>query len=122
MPIYEYRCDGCRRKVSVFQRSMSVRASPVCPECGGTSLTRLLSRFSVVRSEEEIFDSLDTDIFAGVDEDDPRSVAAWAKKMRDHLGEDLGPEFDETIERMEAGELPDEAGGLDEDGGGLGDE
>ncbi|HEY8491066.1 MAG TPA: zinc ribbon domain-containing protein [Dehalococcoidia bacterium] len=107
MPIYEYRCNGCRRTVSVFQRSMAAQAAARCPHCGGTDLTRLLSRFAVVRSQDDVLDSLDADIFADVDEDDPKSVAAWAKRMRGRLGDDLGPEFDETIERMEAGELPD---------------
>lgn len=121
MPIYEYRCNGCRRTVSVFQRSMAVQVSPACTYCGGRDLTRLLSRFAVVRSQEDVLDAMDADVFADVDEDDPRSVAAWAKRMRDRLGEDLGPGFDETVERMEAGEFP-EGGEEPEDGAGDPDE
>ena len=117
MPIYEFRCQACGRRVSVFQRSMSAPLNAACSHCGGTDLRRLVSRFAVVRGEDALLDGMDDDsLLAGVDESDPRSVAAWARKMGSRLGEDLGPEFDEMVERMEAGEMPDEeAGG--EDGG-----
>ena len=52
-----------------------------------------------------------------VDENDPQSVARWARRMREESGEDLGPEFDEMIGRMEAGEMPDESFADDEDDG-----
>ena len=52
-------------------------------------------------------------MLADVDEGDPRSMARFARRMRDEMGEEMGPEFDEAIEQMEAGEFPDEpdAGG-----------
>lgn len=113
MPIYEYRCGGCRRRVSVFQRSMSVTTSPRCPSCGSGDLTRLMSRFAVVRGEEALLDSLDDEsLLAGVDEKDPKSVAAWARKMGSRFGEEMGGDFEEAIEEMESG-----GGGLDEEGG-----
>jgi hypothetical protein len=43
----------------------------------------------------------------GVDEDDPRSVARWARNMQRQTGEDLGPEFDSALNRIESGEDPD---------------
>jgi len=117
MPIYEFRCQACGRPVSIFRRSISAPLNAACPHCGGSDLRRLVSRFAVVRGEDALLDGMDDDsLLAGVDESDPRSVAAWARKMGSRLGEDLGPEFDEMVERMEAGEMPDEeAGG--EDGG-----
>ena len=39
MPIYEYWCDSCRRKISRYEREFSP-PSPSCPHCGNTdSLT-----------------------------------------------------------------------------------
>jgi putative FmdB family regulatory protein len=123
MPIYEYRCQGCRRRVSLFQRSMGSPAATACPHCGG-ALTRLVSRFAVVRLEEAALDALDDDsLLAGVDENDPRSVAAWARKMGSQLGEELGPEFDEAVDRMEAGEMPEDVlGDEGENGDDFGEE
>jgi hypothetical protein len=67
----------------------------------------------VLRSEESRLESLaDPAAFGDVDESDPRSVARWARRMGGELGEDLGGDFDEMVERMEAGEMPEEAQGL----------
>lgn len=116
MPIYEYRCRRCRRVSSFLVRSFSAEAeTPVCSHCGARELDRMLSRFAFHRSDEERLERLaDPDRFGGFDEDDPRSVARWARRMGQEVGEDLGPEFDEAIEQMEAGEMPD---GFDDGGG-----
>jgi putative FmdB family regulatory protein len=112
MPIYEFRCQACRRRVSIFQRSINAPLNAACSYCGSGDLRRLVSRFAVVRGEDALMDQMDDDsLLAGVDENDPRSVAAWARKMGSRFGEDLGPEFDEMVEHMEAGEMPDDGAG-----------
>ncbi len=111
MPIYEYICHDCRRRVSIFWRTFSEAesATPQCPRCHGTRLTRLVSRVSVVRSEESRLDDLaDPSNLPDLDENDPRSIARWMRKMSSELGEDLGPEFNEVIDRLEAGQSPEE--------------
>jgi putative FmdB family regulatory protein len=116
VPIYEYRCNGCGRRVSLFQRRIQSEAAAVCPHCGSHDLARLISRVAVVRSEESRLDGLASDAgMADLDERDPRSLARWARRMGREMGEDLGPEFDEVVERLEAGEIPDD---MDEEGGG----
>ena len=116
MPIYEYRCNGCGRRVSLFQRSILSSVAAVCPHCGSRDLARLISRVAVVRSEESRLDDLASDAgLADLDERDPRSLARWARRMGREMGEELGPEFDEVVERLEAGEMPDDMG---EEGGG----
>ncbi len=116
MPIYEYRCNSCRKRMSIFQRQVDSPAAAVCPNCGGSDLTRLISRFAVVHSEDQVLDSLEDEaMFSGVDENDPKSVAAWARKMQTKVGEDTEPEFEEMLDRMEAGEMPED---LDDDSGG----
>jgi putative FmdB family regulatory protein len=113
MPIYEYACHGCRKKVSIFQRSMTTATAVRCPECGSERLERLISKFSFHRSMPDFDDGPDLDddsVFGDVDENDPRSVARWARRMGEQMGEDLPPDFEEQIARMEAGEMPDEDG------------
>ena len=114
MPIYEYRCADCARKVSVFFRSFNAVTDPVCPRCGGTQLTRLMSRVAVHRGtgdnggddfgdgDGEFDQFLD-----GVDENDPRSVARAMRRMSDEMGEPIEPEMQEALTRMEAGEDPE---------------
>ena len=111
MPIYEYRCQDCRRRVSIFWRTFSDAEgeTPVCPRCGGTGLTRLMSRVRVLRSGEgRLEDMADPGNFPDFNEDDPKSLGRWMRKMSSEMGEDMGPEFDEVVGRLESGEHPEE--------------
>ncbi len=137
MPIYEYKCGGCNRRVTIFFPSFSAAESRIsageakCPRCGSTNLSRLMSRVNTLRSSDaginDLSDDTDT-LLDGLNEDDPRSVARWARRMKDSMGEDLdmGPEFDHALARIEAGEDPDKVmEDIDVDaleGGGPGDE
>lgn len=120
MPIYEYDCADCRRRVSVLVRSISAPGAPVCPRCGGTSLTRLMSRFSSPKSEDARLESLaSSSDFGDLDENDPGSVARFMKKMGRELGDDLGDDFESAVdEAMAEGEGEGAAG----EGGGDADD
>jgi len=110
MPIYEYGCYDCRKRVNVFFRSFSdvETKEATCPRCGGTHLKRLVSRVAVVRSEESRLESLaDPSSLSGLDENDPKSMARWMRKMSNEMGEDMGSEFNEVVDRLEAGEDPE---------------
>lgn len=118
MPIYEYRCPRCRGRFSVLVRHPGESVTPRCPRCQNAEVQRLVSAFSAPRPEEEHFESLaDPARMSDVDENDPRSIARWARRMQRSMGEELGPEFDEMVEQMEAGELGEEEGGPGPDGG-----
>ena len=125
MPIYEFSCNNCENRVSVFVRSMNSDVAGKCDRCGSEDLSRLISRVTVIKSGGD-FDSLDEDrMMSGFDENDPKAMAAWARKMQREMGEEMGPEFDEMVERLERGEsLEDDFGGedgFDDDGGGFED-
>lgn len=110
MPIYEYLCHDCQRRVSLLWRSFADAESraPVCPRCGGQHLTRLISRVAVLRSEDSRLEDLaDPSALDGLDENDPKSLARFMRKMAEETGEDLGPEFEEVVGRLEAGEDPE---------------
>src|SRR5512136_550697 len=110
MPIYEYFCLDCRRRVSLLWRSFADAETreAVCPRCNGTNMKRLVSRVAVVRSEDSRLDDLeDPGAMAGLDENDPKSLARFMRKMANEAGEELGPEFDEVVGRLEAGEDPE---------------
>ena len=99
MPIYEYECHDCRRRVSLLVRSLSSAEVPACPRCGGVSLTRLMSRFATVKSEEARLESLASDgSFGDLDENDPTSVARFMKKMGKEFGEDMGDDFEAAVD------------------------
>ena len=99
MPIYEYQCEGCRRRVSLLIKSISSPGPVRCPRCGGEALTRLLSRFATPKSEEARLESLaDPGRLGDLDENDPQSLARWMKRMGKEMGEDLGEDFESTVD------------------------
>jgi putative FmdB family regulatory protein len=111
MPIYEYYCDQCRKRVSVFFRSMSTASDDAarCPTCAGAQLRRLVSRVTVLKSEDSRMESMadDASLLSGLESEDPRALAHFMRKMSDETGESLDPEMHEVIDRLEAGESPE---------------
>ena len=104
MPIYEYRCGGCRKKVTVLTLRASETVDPVCEHCGSHDLTRLMSRFAMLRSDDDRLDDLtDPSALGGVDENDPKSMARWMRKMGQEMGEDAGEDFDAMVDDLEGG-------------------
>ncbi|MGB9722793.1 MAG: FmdB family zinc ribbon protein [Chloroflexia bacterium] len=111
MPIYEYRCPHCRGRFSVLALHPE-QELPRCPRCGNTEVRRLISGFATLRSEEEQMEALaDPSMLADVDENDPKSIARWARRMQRTMGEDLGEDFEEMIEEIESGRWKEEEEG-----------
>ncbi len=114
MPIYEYRCHDCRKRSSVLLLS-SKNPPPVrCKHCQGQHLERVMSRFAAPKSEDARLESLaDPSKLGDVDENDPRSMAKFMKKMGQEMGEDFGDELDQAMDETEAGAAGGEASDLD---------
>jgi len=110
MPIYEYRCGSCGRRVAIWWRSLAQveRSHPKCSRCGSESLKRLVSRAAHLRSEDSRLDSLADSGMDGLDENDPKSLGRMMRKLSAETGEDMGEEFDEMVGRLEAGESPED--------------
>ena len=120
MPIYEYRCLACKRRTSVFVRSVSAPVRAKCEHCGSARTSRVMSKFAVHGGRINLDDPSSMD---GLDESDPKSVARWARRMGDEAGEDLGPEFDDMVSRIERGEDPESVmGGADDAADDYGDD
>jgi len=71
-------------------------------------MSRLVSRVAVLHSEDDTFAGLDESSLADVDENDPRSMARWVRRMSHQMGEPLDAETETELERMEAGEMPED--------------
>ncbi|OEU49031.1 MAG: hypothetical protein BA861_04915, partial [Desulfobacterales bacterium S3730MH5] len=98
MPIYEYRCDKCRKIFSHLVLNLN-NFEPKCKHCGSGSVTKLISRVNVRLSEETKLEKLaDPSMMAGFDENDPKSMAKWMKKMGGLAGDDLGEDFDQMVD------------------------
>lgn len=130
MPNYDYRCLSCRRRFEVYlSYSEYGKHRSKCPHCNSEQVQRRIGRIRFARSEESRLEDLaDPSNLAGL-EDDPKALAQMMRKMSGEMGEELGPEFDEVVDRLEAGQSPEEIekavpdlGGDGGDLGGMGDD
>jgi len=109
MPLYPYRCLNCRKRFEIYLSYSEYGTRPVhCPHCQSDQVQRRIIRVRIARSEESRLDDLaDSGDLDGLEED-PRLLGRMMRKMSSELGEDMGPELDEVIDRLEAGQSPEE--------------
>ena len=105
MPIYEYRCLDCKKR-NVLLVLTPGQTSVACKFCKNENLERLMSRFAAPKSEEARMEALaDPSKFGDIDENDPKSMARFMKKMGREMGEDLGDDLDEAVEGIEGDDM-----------------
>ena len=95
MPVYEYRCADCQRLSSVLSYSWSNTGNPQCRHCGGSNLTKLISRFSFHRSWGDSLDWVPSgETMTDVDEDDPHSLDQYMGRIKEEMGGEVTPDFE----------------------------
>ena len=123
MPVYEYYCSDCHAIYSFRSAGFDEKKPPKCPDCGKQKLKKQISMFAISkgRGEADADDEMpDLDETAlekammaleneagGLDEDDPKAMAKFMRKLYSSTGLKLGEGMEEAIRRMEAGEDPD---------------
>ena len=104
MPLYEYRCLDCKKRSTVLVLSLANQTPAACSHCASARVERIMSRFASPKSEEARLEaSLDLNNLAGLDENDPQSMARFMKNMGEEMGEDLGEDLSEAMESDESG-------------------
>jgi len=128
MPTYDFICQDCKKRFDVFMTYNEYGTKPVvCSHCGSENTRRRMTRVRIAKSEESRLESMsdfaDPSALEGL-EDDPQALGRMMRKMGNEMGEELPPEFDEVVDRLEKGQSPEEIEsalpdlGLDDDGGG----
>lgn len=82
MPLFEYRCQACRKCFELLIL-LGRETKEVCSFCGSKKVNRQVSSFSVTRGSSKDFGSFSGDTVSGEDDgsgddmgsDDPRSCA-----------------------------------------------
>lgn len=111
MPLYEYRCGSCRHRFTLLLGMTSEQPDQQCPRCGAAEVRRLISRFRMGRSEEQILESV-TDPGTLGDPEDPRAMAGWMRRVSREMGEELDDDFEQLVEEA----VREEEGGSPADG------
>jgi putative FmdB family regulatory protein len=132
MPLYEYRCLTCKKRFDVFMTYAEYDSKIVsCKHCGSEQVTRKIGRIRIAKSEDNRLENLtDPSSLEGM-EDDPKALGKMMRQMSGELDEEMPPEFNEVVDRLEKGQSPEEierdlpdlandpdpgfAGGMDDD-------
>lgn len=109
MPTYDYVCENCKQRFDVFMSYSEYGKLQVkCAHCGSEHVRRRMTRVRIAKSEESRMESMvDESALQGL-ENDPQALGQMMKKMGKEMGEDLPPEFDDVVDRLEAGQSPEE--------------
>src|SRR5512139_2012135 len=110
MPTYDFICNSCDQRFDVFLtfNEYGKKAVP-CAHCGSKDVRRRMTRVRIAKSEESRMDSM-ADEFSGLEglENDPQAMGRMMRKMGKEMGEEVPPEFDEVVNRLEAGQSPED--------------
>ena len=109
MPTYDFICLDCRKRFDIFLSYKEYGVKPVtCSHCGSSNIRRRVPRVRILKSEEARLSQLaDPSMLDGID-NDPKALGQMMRKMGTEMGEELPAEFDEVVDRLEAGQSPDE--------------
>ena len=106
MPAYDFICNDCAQRFEIFLIYSEYGSTPVkCIHCGSTHTRRKMNRIRIKKSDESRVESLTSNLstpeaMAGL-ENDPQQMGRVFRKIGEELGEDLPPQFDEVVERLE---------------------
>ncbi|MCB8946279.1 MAG: zinc ribbon domain-containing protein [Ardenticatenaceae bacterium] len=110
MPYYDYICKSCHKGSRLFFTYAEYGTKePICRHCQSKDLQRRIGRVALGKSEDARMDSMmDESALAGLDEEDPREIGRFMRKMSRDMGEDMGEEFNEVVDRLEKGQSPED--------------
>jgi putative FmdB family regulatory protein len=109
MPSYDYVCLNCKKKFSLFFRYEEYgKVKVVCPHCESDLVRRKIGRIRIAHSASSSMEDLSDPQNLDALEDDPRALGRMMRQMSEETGEDMGPEFDEVVNRLEKGQHPEQ--------------
>jgi putative FmdB family regulatory protein len=109
MPSYDYVCLNCQQRFDIFLSYSEYGSKPIhCIHCGSTNVRRRMTKVRIAKSEESRMEGMmDESALQGM-EDDPKALGQMMKKMSKETGEEMPPEFDDVVDRLEAGQSPED--------------
>lgn len=109
MPNYVFICNQCHKRFEVYfsYAEYGVKV-PVCLYCQSTDVTRKIGAVRIGRSDRERLQNLADPKNLETLDDDPRSLGKMMRQMSSELGEDMGGEFNDVVNRLEAGQSPEQ--------------
>ena len=110
MPTYDFICNNCNQRFDIFLTfSEYEKKTVICAHCESKNVRRRMTKVRIAKSDESRTDSM-ADDFSGFEglENDPKAMGQMMRKMGKEMGEELPPEFDEVVDRLEKGQSPED--------------
>ena len=98
MPIFEYRCQGCSRKVTILVGVVAASQEDKCPHCGSTDLVKLVSRFRRGRTEDDRIDEMSDRLELMGEPESPTEMRSLVREMGKAMDDDFGDDMEEMFE------------------------
>lgn len=106
MPVYEYRCNKCNIKFSIFMHIMEHGRQIICPNCLENDISRIYSSFSIHRSIKSIYDE-NNDPRSPDYYKDPRNIGRQLEKRFKDMNMEVPAEIKQKIESAREGVMPE---------------
>ena len=109
MPIYEFICQDCHKRMSFLVRDISAPFAPKCSSCGNSNLSRVISGFAYHKSLKTVWEESGEPTMhpAGDYYRDPRNIGRWVENKFQDMGQEMPSQIQEKIRAAREGVLPE---------------
>lgn len=109
MPVYNFCCNQCQQRFEIFLTYAQYGTTPIhCPICDSSDVQRLIQQVRIAHSASTDLDDLSDDAAIEALAQDPRKFGSLMRQMSRETGEEMEPEFDQAVERLEKGDSIEE--------------
>ena len=109
MPIYEFICQNCHKRLSFLVRDVSTPSISKCSFCGSNDLSRVISGFAYHKSLKTVWEeSGEPTMHPGNDYyRDLRNIGRWVEKKFQDMGQEIPSQIEDKIQAARDGVLPE---------------
>jgi putative FmdB family regulatory protein len=109
MPIYEFICQNCHKRLSFLVRDISAPFAPKCSSCGNTNLSHVISGFAYHKPLKTVWEESGEPTMHPSEDyyKDPRNIGRWVEKKFQDIGQELPSQIQEKIQAAREGVLPE---------------
>lgn len=107
MPSYDFRCKNCGQHSTLFYKTIHAytEATPTCPNCNSTNLTRIIDRVNVPRVHYNYSDMNPNEMLSVLESGDSRRVGEMFEQITG--SDEVDDNFRDVTERLKRGESMD---------------
>jgi len=98
VPIYEYDCRACGKRFSLLIGMVAQPDEEACPHCGSGQISRRVSRFRRLRSEDEKIDEISERIERMGEPETAGQMRDLVRDLGDAGDDGLGEDLEEMLE------------------------